>query len=137
MSTATGMSMIIPVQDGWIRPSPAQNQIIRNYLQTREGKAVAVKFSRPMSTRSKSANAYYWGVCLTLIAESTGHTTEEVHQAVKELFLPRRFVRLGHNEIEVAKSTTELMTDEFEKYLTQLRAWAETELNITIPLPNE
>lgn len=134
---SSGLSLLIPVERGWINPSPAQHQLIRNYLQTREGKAVQVKLSRPMSTRSKSANAYYWGVCLTLLAESTGHTTEEVHDAVKELFLPRQFIQLGSHEVEIAKSTTRLTTDEFEKYLTQLRAWAETELNITIPLPNE
>jgi len=129
--------MLIPVTNGWIAPSPAQHALIRNYLQTREGKAVAVKFTRPVSTRSKSQNAYLWGVVYTTVAESTGHTTEEVHDACKELFLPRRFVQLGTNEVEVAKSTTQLSTDEFEKYLTQLRAWAETELNIRIPLPNE
>lgn len=137
MATATGMSMVIPVQDGWIRPSPAQNQLIRNYLESREGKAVAVKFSRPFSNRSKSQNAYYWSVPLTILAESTGHTTEEVHDAVKEMFLPRKFVKLGNHEVQTHKSTTELDTDEFEKYLEQIRAWASTELGITIPLPNE
>ena len=137
MSVATGFSMVIPVQDGWIRPSPAQNQLIRNFLQTREGKAVAVKFSRPFSTRSKSQNSYLWGVVYTLIAESTGHTTEEVHDACKEMFLPRKFINIGNHEVQTSKSTTELTTDEFEKYLQQVRAWADTGLGIRIPLPNE
>lgn len=132
-----GFSMVIPVVRGWINPSPAQSQIIRNFLETREGRAVAVKFSRPVSTRSKSQNSYLWGVVYTLIAESTGHTTEEVHQAIKELFLPRRFVRLGNNEVQTAKSTADLTTTEFELYLQQIRTWAETELSIRIPLPNQ
>ena len=131
MSTATGMSMVVPVQDDWIRRSPAHHQLIRNFLATREGKAVAVKFSRPVSTRSRNHSSNMWGVVLTSIAEPTGHTTKEVFQAQKDLFLPRRFIRLGSREVEVAKSTTDLTIEAGEKFLTQLRAWAETELNIT------
>lgn len=134
---AAGISLVIPVSGGMLRPSPRQQNLIDSYVRTREGKAVTVKYSRPVSTRSGSQNRYYWGACLSLIADETGHTPEEVHDAVKELFLPRRFIQLGNNEVEVVKSTADLTTDEFEKYLMQLRAWAETELNITIPLPNE
>lgn len=137
MSASNGVSLVIPVEGGMLRPSMVQQRAMDAYLSTREGKAVTVKFTRPTSTRSLNQNRYYWGVVLTIIAESTGHTTEEVHDAVKELFLPRKFVTLGNNEVEVAKSTTELTTDEFNLYLERIRTWAETELSIRIPNPNE
>ena len=137
MSSTRGISLVIPVEGGMMRPSLQQQNTMETYLRTREGKAVAVKFSRPTSTRSLSQNSYYWGVILTYIAESTGHTTEEIHVALKQLFLPRQFVKLGSKEIETTKSTTDLDTLEFENYLERVRVWANTELGITIPLPNE
>ena len=51
MSSASGISLVIPVMDGKLNPSMHQQQTIDAYLQTREGKAVTVKFSRPTSTR--------------------------------------------------------------------------------------
>lgn len=137
MSASSGVSLTIPVERGMLRPTMQQQRAMDAFLQTREGLAVAVKFSRPFSTRSKSQNSYLWGVVYTLIAESTGHTTEEVHDACKEMFLPRKFITIGNHEVQAAKSTTELTTEEFEKYLQQVRAWADTELGIRTPLPNE
>lgn len=40
-------------------------------------------------------------------------------------------------EIEYARSTTELSTIEFEKYLEDIRRWASMKLSCYIPLPNE
>lgn len=137
MSASNGVSLVIPVINGMMRPTLQQQQTMETFLQTREGRAVAVKFSRPVSQRSKSQNAYYWSVPLALIAESTGHTTEEVHDVLKAMFLPRKFVQLGAHEIETVKSTAELDTIEFETYLERIRAWASTELGIIIPNPNE
>ena len=137
MSSASGISLTIPVENGMLRPTMQQQRTMDTFLATREGKAVAVKFSRPVSTRSNSQNSYMWGVVLTLIAESTGHTTEEIHDILKSMFLPRKFITLGNREVETRKSTTELDTTEFEQYLERIRAWASSELSIRIPLPNE
>lgn len=136
MSASNGLNIVIPVADGRLNPSPAQQQAIDTYLKTREGKAVSVKFCRPTSTRSLEQNRYYWGVCLTIIAQETGHNTEELHTAIKDILLPRKFIKLGNREVEVTKTTTDLNTTEFEQYLERLRTWASTELNISIPLPS-
>lgn len=86
--------------------------------------------------RSHSQNSYLWGVVYPLIAEYTGHSTEELHEAFKHLFLPRATF-LGDKEILANKSTTELSTVEMEDYLMRVRVWAGEELGVSIPLPNE
>lgn len=135
MSANNSLTLTIPVADGRLDPSPEQKRLIGTFLHTRNGKAVEVKLARPTSTRSLRQNKWYWGVVLTTIAESTGNTTEDLHVVLKEMFLPRKFITLGTKEVEVRKTTTDLSTDEFSKYLEALSAWAATELGITMPTP--
>ena len=131
--TNNGVTLTIPVKDGRLDPSPVQQSMMDRFLATREGKAVEVKIVRPVDTRSQRQNRYYWGAVLTTIAESTGNSTEDLHEHFKAVFLPRRFVVLNGKETEVAKTTTKLSTDEFSKYLEQLAAFAASELGITLP----
>lgn len=131
--TAHTLTMTIPVQDGRLVPSDGQKRTIAEYLHTRDGKAVEVKLSRPTNNRSLSQNRFYWGVVLTTIAESTGNSTEDLHLVLKDMFLPRKFITLGAKEVEVRKTTTDLTTDEFSKYLEAVAAWAASELGITMP----
>ena len=72
-----------------------------------------------------------------MIAAETGHTTEEVHEFFKGLLLPRFFVCIGGREVETCKSTATLSTNDLEEYLEKVRAFAGTELGMSIPLPNE
>lgn len=95
------------------------------------------KCGRPFTKgRSNNQNSYLWGVVYQLIAEYTGHSTEELHEAFKHMFLPRTTF-LGDKEIIANKSTTELSTSEMEEYLMRIRVWAAQELGCSIPLPNE
>lgn len=130
------LTMTIPVRDARLDPSPAQKLTISGYLRTRDGKAAVVTFSRPTTVRSNNQNRLYWGVVVQTIATETGHTSEEIHSVLKQMFLPRRFVTVGKHEHELHKTTTELTTEEFSLYLEQIRAWASTELNINLPLEN-
>lgn len=133
--TATGrqLTLTIPVKDGELNPSFSQRQSMSGYLHGLYGRAVVVKLSRPVTRRSIQANKFYWGVVLETIATDTGHTAEEIHSVLKEMFLPRKFITVGKREVEVRKSTTELSTDEFNLYLIQVSAWAGTELGIRLP----
>lgn len=76
-------------------------------------------------------NNYYWGVVLDAIADTTGYTPEEVHDAMRW-----KFLRVG-GRFERVKSTTSLSTHEFEEYLEKIRMFANQELNCRIPLPRE
>lgn len=120
-----------------MQPTETQRENIAAFLSQFDGRAVTVEIAKPASARSLRQNAYYWGVVLTYIAQETGHSTEELHIAMKDLFLPRKFLALGKSEVEIRKTTTDLTQTEFAKYLEQIRAWAAQELNLNIPSPND
>ncbi len=105
----------------------------QNYLHSLEGKRIDLSVGPYKRKRSDNQNAYYWGVVLKLIADHTGAEPEEVHQALKFQFTPKRF---GGNLVAPA-STKVLDTIDFEKYLDKVRRWAQEELNVAIPLPKE
>jgi len=132
-ATLNSLTLTIPVEGGRLKPSPQQQATIGTFLRTREGKAVEVKFARPTTSRSLRQNRYYWGAVIGAIAESTGNSPEDLHLVLKEMFLPRKFITLGAKEVEVRKTTHDLTTEEFTLYLEAVRAWAASELGITMP----
>jgi hypothetical protein len=132
-ATLNSLTLTIPVEGGRLKPSPQQQATIGNYLKTREGKAVEVKFARPTTSRSLRQNRYYWGAVIGAIAESTGNSPEDLHLVLKDMFLPRKFITLGAKEVEVRKTSADLSTEEFADYLRRIEAWAATELGIAIP----
>lgn len=81
--------------------------------------------------RSLKENNYYWGVVLQTIADGTGYTPEEVHDAMRW-----KFLRKGQR-FETVASTSSLSTYEFEEYLEKIRMFAAQELNCPIPLPKQ
>lgn len=97
---------------------------------------VIIKSAKQHEIRSNEQNKYMWGVVYKLIAEHTGYTIEEVHEICKAKFnyLMRN---IGSEWISIARSTTDLRTNEMEKYLSDIRQWASLELSVYIPLPNE
>lgn len=108
--------------------------IFKEYLRSFEGKPVAISVKNAPKTKPRSLeqNAYYWGVVLPLIGQTTGYLPEEVHEALKWKFLRQQGAKLDR-----IISTTALDTIDFEQYLEKVRLWAAQELQIVIPLPNE
>lgn len=130
---ANNLTILVPVAGGRLAPTDEQRRVIAAFLAKRDGKAVEVRLAKPTSNRSLRANRYYWGAVLTTIAEATGNSTEDLHVAFREMFLPRRFIQLGAKEVEVRKTTHDLSTAEFQQYLGAVTAWAASELGITVP----
>lgn len=106
--------------------------------------------------RSLKENAYYWGVVIAILFESTGWflTGDDWHEFLKQKFNSKFFRcelkyqdsgkpildEAGHPmiaEVTVPQSTASLSTVEFEDYLSKIRTWASLEHQIYIPLPNE
>jgi hypothetical protein len=67
-----------------------------------------------------------------LLCEATGYFDDEMHDALRILFL-KDMTR----EVPTIKSTASLTTIEFEEYLTKIREWTSRVLNCYIPEPNE
>lgn len=106
--------------------------LFNDYLTLLEGKEVDVIVRKHKKNRSNNQNAYYWGVCIKILSEELGYTDDEMHSALKMMFLQDNL-----RKIPTLKSTTSLTTVEFEEYLEKIRQWAAQELSCIIPLPNE
>jgi len=99
-------------------------------------KSVEVVVRIPRKDRSTPENDYYWGCPVSLISEHTGYTPEETHEFLKLKFLSKIIVMAGKDE-RIPRSSTELSTLEWEKWMTEIREWAAQELNLVIPEPNQ
>lgn len=80
--------------------------------------------------RNASQNRLLWAI-YTGIAHATGHTTEEIHEVAKSMFLPPRVVQLGKEELEVPGSTAVLEVPEFSEYVERVQAWAANDFGVT------
>jgi hypothetical protein len=79
-------------------------------------------------------NAYWWGVVIPYIAEASGFTHDEAHDALKAKFLGQDDLSTGLRKIG---STAKLDTKAFTDLIDQVRQWAQDFLNTYIPAPNE
>jgi hypothetical protein len=108
----------------------------RKYLYSLNDKDVECIVRLPRKDRSIDENAYYWKIVVGLISEHTGYTPDEVHEFLKLKFLSKIIVMAGQDE-RIPRSSTELSTLEWEKWMTEVREWAAQELGLVIPLPRE
>ena len=110
-------------------------QYTKHFLRVNfEGKEVSVLYSLKHNKRSDKQNRLYW-LYLTIIADETGNSPDDLHRVFKGMFLPRKFVTLRNKEIQLSGSTTELSKGEFVEYLMKIQAEAGT-MGIELPDPN-
>lgn len=93
---------------------------------------VEIIVKKPTKYRSIPENNYYYGVVVKMISDETGSWPDDVHHDLKLLFL-----RIGGDKLPILRSTADLTPAEFEDYLSKIRMWAASFLNLIIPLPNE
>jgi hypothetical protein len=101
-----------------------------------------VSVERVRASRSQALNRYYWGVVVKLIADHTGYTIDETHDALKMLHLSKTLAMQNGNgevinEIVIGGSTRKLVNREFQDYCGRIRQWASEKLDVYIPEPNE
>ncbi len=87
-------------------------------------------------TRSERENKYYWPVVVGIISDVTGNSPNVVHEFLKSEHGSKQVALFNGKEFHVPKSTTEMLTTEFEDYMSRCRVWA-SEQGWFIPLPNE
>lgn len=97
-----------------------------------EGCEVQITLTKRYHDRSSNQNRYYWGVVIKILSDHFGYLDDEMHEAMKLMFL-----RKTKGPLETLISTTRLNTLEFEEYVEKIRIWAMTEQEIKIPLPGE
>lgn len=104
-------------------------------LKLKPGNYIAeIKRNRPI--RSLQQNKFYWAI-LSIIAIDTGHTREELHEALKMKFNSEIvFFPKSGNQI-IPKSTNDLDSAQFTAYINRVKQWARDEFNINIPEPKD
>jgi len=96
------------------------------------GKDVELTIGKPAKKRSGQENRYYWGVVIKILSEYTGYSDDEMHDALRMMFLIDR-----SGKLPILRSTASLTVAEFEDYMSKVRAWASMELSCYVPEPNE
>jgi hypothetical protein len=97
-----------------------------------EGKRVELTIQKFRKKRSLPQNSWYWAVLIPAMAEHLGVHADDVHCDLKRHFLA---VRIDENFARV-RSTTELSTDEFSRYMEDCQRLA-AEYGVDVPMPNE
>ena len=146
-SAAPEKSGAVRFGEDWTESSPMPDLLIRTEGQrdaarkvlegiALDGKAWAFSLKRKQKARSLSQNALYWK-WMDKIADETGHTKDELHEAVARMFLPLKSLDLGGEERFVAQTTTKLSVTKMSEYMDRIHAWAATDLGVHLPIPEE
>lgn len=105
--------------------------IFLEYLKSfKDGARVVVTVKRYRKDRTLQQNRYYWAVPVTILADHFGYTKDEMHDALRMMFLKK-----PEAKIPTVRSSTDLNTTEFTDYLESIWRWAATEYGINIPDP--
>lgn len=109
----------------------------RGYLSRYEGRRVQVTVRPDRDARSLKANAYLWGVVYAALADWSGHEPEEIHDAMRAMFLPTRELGLPDGRTAAAlTSTAGLDSEAFGSYVEKVKRFG-AEQGLHIPDPNE
>lgn len=122
---------------GKIQMTDYQKRAINEEVKRLDGQNVRVLVTKDTRTRTTKQNRYYWGVVVKMIADQTGYTPEEVHEAMKTEYLGRRFVEFGRKEVQLSKSTKDIDTKEMSDYTERVRQFAAEFLQMVIPDPRQ
>jgi hypothetical protein len=99
-------------------------------LRSMEGQRVEVTVRKYHRRRTDQQNRYYFGVVIPILADHTGYTSDEMHDALKAKFLGVQEKGLLH-----IKSSALLSRLEFKEYVDKIIQWAARDLTIYIPPP--
>lgn len=107
------------------------------FLKHLAGKRITLTIGEDKPNRSTQANRYYWGVVVRTLADEFGYSQDDMHAALAYKFLRVEAEAKFGEAMPLVRSTATLKTDEFERYMEDVRIWAATEMGVVIPLPNE
>jgi hypothetical protein len=104
------------------------------------GKKYIVEIKVKRERRTIDQNSLYW-LWLTCIMSETGQYKDDLHEFFKQKYLgvEQHTVYLNSVKyaVEIAKSTTKLDTREMKYYLDRVQQFANAELGIVLPNPED
>ena len=72
------------------------------------------------STESKN----FYRLCVRIIANELGYDPEEMHQALKKMYLSPKIVNINGRDVEITPSTTEMNQEEVSAYTERVLQFA-------------
>lgn len=117
--------------------TPEDREKVKTYIdRLPDGKTFEVEIKQERKTRSIPQNKLYW-LWLTCIMNETGNDKVDLHKFFSEKFLPHNIKEVFGAQVEQAISTTILNTLQFTHYLERIQQFANTELGIVLPNPED
>lgn len=101
-----------------------------------DGEEGEIVVRRRKRHRSSPANRYWWGVVIRTLCQELGYADpEELHEAIVFKFRPADPDPITGSPRR--QRTSAMSSDEFSTLTSEVRLWAEADLGIYIPTPNE
>lgn len=98
-------------------------------------KPFTVEVTERRTVRTIPQNRLY-RLWLTCISAETGNDVDDLHEYFKRKYLEAKEITI-FREVELRYTTTDLSTGAFTEYLERIRAFAASELAITLPDPDD
>lgn len=121
--------------------SKNDREMMDQYLDELEG-VYWIEWKKPKKGKSRDNENYYWRCIIRPLAESIGYSRNEEEYLHDWLLNQFSFEVVdgpdGDPYKRVIRSTDKKFDSHWQhKYHEQIRIWAKTELDYTIPVPNE
>lgn len=100
------------------------------------GKGIEATFKKIVVKRSNDQNSLYW-LWLTCIEKETGNDRNDLHDYFRSKFLPITEKKIFDDVKIELTSTTKLTTIDFKNYLDKIQIFANSELSIVLPNPED
>lgn len=81
--------------------------------------------------RSPEQNKLLWAI-YTEMVQGTGHTPEELHDAMKKKFLAPKFITVGDEQVAIIPDSSTLDVKEFSEFVERVQAFAAQELGVVV-----
>lgn len=92
--------------------------------------------TRKSPPRSHDQNRLYW-LWIACICQETGNDKDDVHEEFKRMFLGTERVKIFGHGRNKPRSSKDLNTAQFKVYLDRIQIFANTELSIILPDPDD
>lgn len=95
---------------------------------------VTIKRHRERRTLDQNRLYFLWMACLS---DETGQSKDDLHEYFKQLYLGFEQRAVLNGRVYISPSTAALNTKQFSDYLNKIQMFANTELGIILPSPED
>lgn len=120
----------------WKDKDTFSTYIKAHFKNDQEGRASFTRYYKTRTTGQEgkgNQNGYLHAVVIPILCDHTGHSPDEIKFILKLKFWRKG----GTDDMPIVGSTAKTDRVDWEDIMERIRIWALTDLDCTIPLPNE